>query len=555
MLKGAFQHRSGRVISLGRAVLAAVFLFAIWIDPSQPSRHHSETYLLLAVYLAAAIAYLAFTWSDWWLEARLSGAALAADVILFGLIVFLTEGYTSPFFAFSVFVVLSAMIKWGWRETAATAAAVILLYIAAGVGAMSGAGEEFDLTRFLFRGAYLTVVSAVLIWFGLNLAEGRGAPRAAEYDEEEAGRLPVVPALVQARAATGAGRALLAWWEREEPWIEVAALAPDGRIAQHRHGFAEFPTLVAAKLDGRAFLFDARRRRVLLRQKRHPRALVLTDDPVDPAFASRYGLAGGLAVPVDAAGHCGILFVTDVPGLCSDDLAIGERIGAGVSAAFDRATRVALARETAATRTRLSLARDLHDSVVQLLAGIAFRLEGMRKSSAAGRDIGAEVDALQRELAAEQRELRAFISDLRGSDREPPCDLGASLPDLLARLERQWGVECALEATPANMPGSPQLEYEIHQLVREGVANAVRHGGATRIEVSLEAAADALSLVIADNGSGFPEPDDAGGGGVRPRSLDERVRELRGRLALRTGAEGSRLTISLPSEGAVSCAF
>ena len=36
MFKGVLKHRSGRVIALARAVLAAVFLFAVWIDPTHP---------------------------------------------------------------------------------------------------------------------------------------------------------------------------------------------------------------------------------------------------------------------------------------------------------------------------------------------------------------------------------------------------------------------------------------------------------------------------------------------------------------------------------------
>jgi len=48
------KHRSGRVIALGRFVLAAIFLFAIWIDSSQPARNAPETYWLLASYVAVA---------------------------------------------------------------------------------------------------------------------------------------------------------------------------------------------------------------------------------------------------------------------------------------------------------------------------------------------------------------------------------------------------------------------------------------------------------------------------------------------------------------------
>src|SRR5687768_17167338 len=111
MIQGAFQHRSGRVIALGRLVLAAVFLLAIRLDPTQPSHFENGTYPILAAYLAWAAAYLAITWNNWWLERRLALAAHIVDIAMFGIMVYLTEGYTSPFFTFFVFILLSATIK------------------------------------------------------------------------------------------------------------------------------------------------------------------------------------------------------------------------------------------------------------------------------------------------------------------------------------------------------------------------------------------------------------------------------------------------------------
>ena len=47
--------------------------------------------------------------------------------------VLLTEGYTSPFFIFFMFLLLSAAIRWGWRETALTAVLVTVLYLIVGL--------------------------------------------------------------------------------------------------------------------------------------------------------------------------------------------------------------------------------------------------------------------------------------------------------------------------------------------------------------------------------------------------------------------------------------
>lgn len=128
-----FRQHSGRVISLGRLMFGFLFLIAIWLDESQPAQAETETYALLGAYVLVALALAALTWSDWWLDARIAAPGHLLDVGMFTLLVFATEGYTSPFFLFFVFLLLSAAIRWGWRETAMTAALLIILYMTAGL--------------------------------------------------------------------------------------------------------------------------------------------------------------------------------------------------------------------------------------------------------------------------------------------------------------------------------------------------------------------------------------------------------------------------------------
>lgn len=167
MSNGIAKHRSGQVIALGRALLATVFLFAIWVDPSQPANAAAMTYTLLASYIVIAAALLLFTWDNAYLEAKLAAPAHVFDIVVFTILVLATEGYTSPFFVFFVFILLSAAIRWGWRETAVTAVAVTFLYLAAGLVAGPAEDGAFELQRFIIRSGHLLAVSALLIWFGI----------------------------------------------------------------------------------------------------------------------------------------------------------------------------------------------------------------------------------------------------------------------------------------------------------------------------------------------------------------------------------------------------
>ena len=128
-----FQHSSSRVIALGRLLLASLFLVAILVDVSQPARAPAVAYAILLSYLtfAAAVAYL--TWNNWWLDAKSAGPVHATDILVFSALVALTRGYTSPAFTYFTFLLLSAAIRWGWREMALTAILLTLLYLVTGL--------------------------------------------------------------------------------------------------------------------------------------------------------------------------------------------------------------------------------------------------------------------------------------------------------------------------------------------------------------------------------------------------------------------------------------
>jgi len=87
-------------------------------------------------------------------------------------------------------------------------------------------------------------------------------------------------------------------------------------------------------------------------------------------------------------------------------------------------------------------------------------------------------------------------------------------------------------------------------MLREAVANAVRHGGAKRIDIGLAVSKDQLRLSVADNGSGFPTSNNEGA--AEPWSLKERVERARGSLRLVSKPGSTNILISLPLAGAAA---
>ena len=550
MFQGTFHRRSGRVIALGRLVIASVFLLAIFLDPSQPNQNPDIAYPLLASYVFWAAALLVLTWTNWWLDFRLAAFSHLLDVAAFGILVYFTEGYTSPFYTFFVFLLLSSAIRWSWRETAVTAGAVALLFFGAGAAALAVGSSEFDLQRLLIRFTHLVVLSLLFIWFGVNQQEDGDSATPSDLEPRaDAEGPPIRLAMQFAARRTGARRIVFSWWQQEEPWVHVAQF--DGAdFTQDRLGPEEFRPLFAERA-GSAFLFDRRRQRCLCRSATNDRRLLGFPHVLDEAFADHYRLDTGLAIRIHCEEYDGELLALDIDGLCADDLATGQRVGREISALFDRSARLAGSEEAAFARARMSLARDLHDSVVQVLAGAAFRLEALKSWIRAGRDPEPEIESVKADLSTEQRNIRAFIASLRsGHNSMRQIDIAAGLPELCEQIKRRWNLACELTRPRGEVSAPLWVEHELHQIVREAAANAARHGRATAIRVDLKRDGEEIELSITDNGVGFPTAATGGGEAPSPWTVHERVKGLGGTLSLFSGGVGSkvgsRLQIRVP---------
>jgi len=216
---------SGQTIAMGRFVLASIFLLAIYVDPSQPAAAPLEAYLILVCYVSLALVVLVLTWRNWWLDHVLAPPLHCADLALFGVVVFATEGYTSPFFTFSVFLLLSSIIRWGWREAAYTAVAVNGLFVTAGLLSAFFTPAEVEIQRLLIRATYLLVLSALFVLYA-HRSEAYANSPVTPSQLDMVAELPRLMELVieDVRQQTDAGKVLIIWHDEDEPQSFTFAL-------------------------------------------------------------------------------------------------------------------------------------------------------------------------------------------------------------------------------------------------------------------------------------------------------------------------------------------
>jgi signal transduction histidine kinase len=540
--ESTFRYQSGRVIALGRVMLALLFLVSIWFDQSQPAKFPVQTYAFLTVYVAFALTMAILTWRNWWLDARIAIPAHFLDMGVFTAIVFSTNGYTSPFFLFFLLPLLSAAIRWGWRETALTAAALVLFYLTAGL--LVSGSEAFELQRFIVRSGHLLILSSLLIWFGVHQQFTRLSFGAEELDRP-LGRSedPIRQALELAmRAARARSGALLLGAAADSP---SAGLCVDRGVG--RPVAANVPLVRAA--EGKA-LFDLKKDRSLLRGPDGQYRFMAASSAIDVDALQELGVREGLVSSLQTAAHRGWLVLWDIDDLSVDYLGLGAELGSAAGAVLARDALLAAIEEGAAARTRLSLARDIHDNVVQFLAGSAFRVEAMIRASRSGYPVESDLQELKGLLIEEQGEIRTFVNALR---RERGIELGEAVEEfraLAARLGRQWSIDCRLHASGEGALVPIRLQLDVQQLLREAVANAVRHGRASEVDVELGVDEDQLCLRVTDNGTGFLTAN--GRSHVQPWSLKERVDRAQGSLSLRSEPGSTNILITLPLRGAMT---
>ncbi|HET6864726.1 MAG TPA: ATP-binding protein, partial [Solirubrobacteraceae bacterium] len=164
---------------------------------------------------------------------------------------------------------------------------------------------------------------------------------------------------------------------------------------------------------------------------------------------------------------------------------------------------------------------------------------------------------LARDLAEDARraavEARALMSDLRPAALELP--LAQAVRERAEGFAQRAGIEVEVRCeTPGTREPAVSATHELLRILGEALANAVRHGSATHVAVSLGVDADALVLRIADNGGGLPDGIDFGrlkaSGHYGLAGMDERARSIGGTLELQSGAGGgATVTARVPVGG------
>jgi len=221
------------------------------------------------------------------------------------------------------------------------------------------------------------------------------------------------------------------------------------------------------------------------------------------------------AVTVVIHGRCkpyGLLgaYTTKRRKFINDDVHFLQSVANVVAAVIDRRQ---LEEELLATsgREQRRIGQDLHDGLCQQLVGIEFRnsvlvqqLAKQEKARTEAMRIGELIRDVTRQARLLAKGLLPVQLDATG--------LMSALQELTSNASKLFNVSCRFECPQHVLVGDNTVATHLYRIVQEAISNAVKHGHARSIIVSLSGSADQLTLRIWNNGAGFPVGASAEGG-------------------------------------------
>lgn len=201
---------------------------------------------------------------------------------------------------------------------------------------------------------------------------------------------------------------------------------------------------------------------------------------------------------------------------------------------------------------RRRVARELHDSVGQLLTGAVLSLSAVRRQAAglghkSSRLLSECADCVKQSL----QEVRTISYLLH-----PPMLDETGLEDAIRWFVRGFaersGVQVELDISPDLDKLSRDLSTAVFRIVQESLTNIHRHSGSRTAEINLHRCGSQIQLRVRDHGKGMPSEMMGKNGhqqhesGVGIRGMRERVFQLNGEMRIHSGAHGMVLDVLLP---------
>ncbi len=194
------------------------------------------------------------------------------------------------------------------------------------------------------------------------------------------------------------------------------------------------------------------------------------------------------------------------------------------------------------------VARELHDSISQILIGARYALELTRRRLGMGDARASEsLDKGIMGLSGAIQEVRRISRDLRPGVLDD-LGLGPALHALTEEFGARTGISCQFETVVFTNRLSQEAKIALYRIAQEALTNVERHAGATCVTLRLFGHKRGGTLIVQDNGAGFGAHDRhrTGSMGIGLRNMAERIEQLDGTLRIQTSPGGTTIEANVP---------
>jgi len=551
----SFDVQIERLIAILRVVLA-IFCFTDLLTLSGLPPQLTERFgLILATYAlfgfgVALLPIISKYRTGWQLPVHL------IDIGVVSIFTYFINSISAAFFILYVFVLMSATYRWNWRgalwTTLALPALQLILFMISSP-ALFKLVSPIGLVQLIIEWSFLFMVGGVFVFFGVS--RERSAERLAQIADWPNNTLQsytniderwLDSSLNHVATVLQAPRVLVLWEIAQEPYY-FSAMFADGRC-QHDRAMAGPSGSASVELENITFAIESAETSECLTLNG---VRAFAGPAINNSIQTRFNLSSVCSAPFSGESCNGRVFILDRPHWEDNDLTLAEIVASRLHLELEYYALSIELRETAANRERIRLARDLHDGVLQTLTGAGLQLSSIAPS--AGREAKRKLEDIRQLLLAEQQRIRAFVEGRELSPRQPHLNLLDQTKREVERIEHRWGCHVALSVTPQDATLPIDITRQIEFLLAEAAANAVQHGKASRLKITVEQAPNNLRLNIADNGNGLSgvkgtyTHDELTARAIGPQSICRRVAELGGALTLSTSDKGVELSVELPN--------
>jgi signal transduction histidine kinase len=218
--------------------------------------------------------------------------------------------------------------------------------------------------------------------------------------------------------------------------------------------------------------------------------------------------------------------------------------------------RMMRARFTAIMAERARVGHEMHDTLAQSFAGVAFQIQAAKNNSPPGDDVlDRHLDLALDMVRHSHSEAHRSIVMLRPQSLDETTNLQEAIRHSIERMTESCAIYVDFSVSGALIGLPLSVEDALYRIAQESIANALRHGHPDNLRIALDYGVRAVTLTVTDDGLGFdPSATDRSGFGLP--GMRQRIRALHGTFAITSKrGEGTQVKAEVPRRSVTVAKF